>query len=64
MGTYVFDIYTSVVYEVCVDANNMKEARKMAKKLFLDGKLTVEDEELVSIEPWKIYLDENGETLI
>ena len=36
----------------------------MAKKLFLDGKLTVEDEELVSIEPWEIYLDENGETLI
>lgn len=64
MGVYVFDVYTSVVYEVCVDANNMKEARKMAKKLFLDGKLTVEDEELVSIKPWKIYLDENGETLI
>ena len=64
MGTYVFDVYTNVVYEVCVDANNMKEARKMAKKLFLDGTLTVEDEELVSIEPWEIYLDENGETLI
>jgi hypothetical protein len=64
MGIYVFDVYTNVVYEVCVNANNMKEARKMAKKLFLDGKLTVEDEELVSIEPWKIYLDENGETLI
>ena len=64
MGTYVFDVNSKVVDEVWVDANNMKGARKMAKKLFLDGKLTVEDEELVSIEPWEIYLDENGETLI
>lgn len=34
MGTYVFDVYTNVVYEVCVYANNMKEAKKWRKSYF------------------------------
>ena len=34
MGTYVFDVYTNVVYEVCVDANNMKEAKNGEKAIF------------------------------
>lgn len=64
IGTYVFDIHTKAVYEACVEAENIAEAKKKAKKLFLDGELIVEDETIISIEPWEEYLDENGETLI
>jgi hypothetical protein len=64
IGTYVFDIHTKAVYEACVEAKNINEAKKKAKKLFLDEELIVDDEIIISIEPWEVYLDENGETLI
>lgn len=57
MKTYVFDICTNAVYEVCVEANNMAEAKRKAKNLFLNGELTAEDEEIVSIEPWELEYD-------